>query len=222
MNIKENSLSRIWSHNEKYDCGVITSFRKYTNCGYLENGEPCDKKQPPIEITKKENDKRNQALKADLIKNGFKGAIKLVGVYPEGGSTTKEISYFVVDNDDTGDLKKILTSLGEKYEQDSVLFIPKGSISNKDNAYLIGTNNCPNNGIKKGQKMVFNKGKIGYESPFYTSYVNGRPIIFEVNSIEYGIGFSSGTNAMLANAFSNEYDTTMTSKPIIQDDNESY
>ncbi len=203
--LTESSLSRLWEHNESHDCGVITAFRNYTNCGYMDTDEPCFDNKPPEKISKSENSKRNKALMADLIKDGFKGSTKLVGSYPEGGKQTKEISYFVVDLEDIGDLRKILMKLGHKYDQDSILFIPKGSIQGLDKAFLIGTNKCPNNDIKTGETMIFNKGRVGYESPFYTSYVNGRPMIFEMVSCSDGLGFSSGTSAIMASKFSGEY-----------------
>ena len=31
--INESSLSRIWSHNEKHDCGAMTAFRNAADCG---------------------------------------------------------------------------------------------------------------------------------------------------------------------------------------------
>lgn len=204
--LTESSLSRLWKHNEEHDCGVITAFRNFTNCGYTDDDEPCFADKTPVEINKAENGKRNKALKSDLIQLGFKGSTKLVGSYPEGGKQSKEISYYVVDLDDTGTLKDILIKLGKKYDQDSILYIPKGSIKGDNKAYLIGTNNCPNNDIKVGKTMIFNKGKVGYESPFYTSYVNGRPMIFEIRSCSVGLGFSSGSDAMLASTLIKEYD----------------
>jgi len=27
--LNESSLSRVWSHNEKHDCGAMTAFRNY-------------------------------------------------------------------------------------------------------------------------------------------------------------------------------------------------
>lgn len=204
--LTESSLSRLWRHNEEHDCGVMTAFRQYTNCGYNDNGEPCYPNKLPVKIDHDENSRRNKALMADLISSGFKGATKMVGTYPEGGKQTKEISYFVVDNDDKGKLKDTLIRLGKKYEQDTILFIPKGSIKGEDKAYLIGTNNCPNNDTKFGQTMIFNKGRVGYESPFYTSYVNGRPLIFENITLIEGLGFSSGSNALVAGLLSKEYE----------------
>jgi hypothetical protein len=202
--LNESSLGRIWSHNEKHDCGAITAFRKYNNCGYDDNGDPCDPNDIPVELTKAENTKRNLALAADLKRLGY-GITKVIGNYPEGGGSVKEVSYFVVDINDTGNLKQDLQKLGKKYDQDSVLFIPKGTIQGESKAYLIGTNTCCNNWLGFGRTEVFNKGKIGYGSPIYTTYVNGRPFIFESCIITNEI-FGSGTNAIMADRFSKEFD----------------
>jgi len=48
-----------------------------------------------------------------------------------------------------------------------------------EKAYLLGTNHCANNWLGYGKKELFNKGRVGYTSPIYTSFVNGRPFIFE-------------------------------------------
>ena len=164
--INESSLSRLWKHNKEHDAGALTAFRKGPECG---DGE---------EYTKKQNAQRNKSLLAKLKTKGY-GVTKLHGSYPEGGKTTKEISYFVVDLDDTGKLEKDLRKLGQEFEQDSILFIPKGAIAGDAKAYLIGTNRCDNNWLGFGKKEVFNRGRMGYDSPIYTSKVNGRPFIFE-------------------------------------------
>jgi len=49
----------------------------------------------------------------------------------------------------------------------------------KSKAHLIGTNHCKNSFLGYHKTDIFNKGKMGYDSPIYTSYVNGRPFIFE-------------------------------------------
>ena len=165
--INESSLSRIWKHNKEHDAGALTAFRKGPECGG--GGE---------RYTKKQNAQRNKSLLAKLKTKGY-GVTKLHGSYPEGGKTAKEISYFVVDLDDTGKLEKDLRKLGQEFEQDSILFIPKGSILGDAKAYLIGTNQCDNNWLGFGKKEIFNRGRMGYDSPIYTSKVNGRPFIFE-------------------------------------------
>ena len=164
--MNESSLSRIWKHNKEHDAGALTAFRKGPECG---GGKL---------YSKKENAQRNKSLLAKLKTKGY-GVTKLHGSYPEGGKTTKEISYFVVDLKDTGNLEKDLRRFGQEFEQDSILSIPKGSIKGDSKAYLIGTNKCDNNWLGFGKKEVFNRGRMGYDSPIYTSKVNGRPFIFE-------------------------------------------
>jgi len=164
--IKESSLSRLYKHNENHDCGAMTAFRKAPDCG---QGEP---------YTRKQNQQRNKSLAAKLKSMGY-GITKLMGNYPEGGKTQKEVSYFVVDLRDSGNLLKDLRKLGSEFEQDSVLFMPQGAIQGKAKAFLVGTNRCENNWLGYGAKESFNTGKMGKESPIYTSKVGGRPFIFE-------------------------------------------
>ena len=164
--LQESSLSRLWRHNEKHDCGAMTAFRNAEGCGFGERYSNAD------------NKKRNRSLLAKLKSKGY-GATTLKGMYPEGGTVGKEISYFVVDLADGGTLESDMKKFGEEFEQDSVLFIPKGAIQGTDKAYLIGTNRCKNNWLGHGNTEIFNKGRMGYDSPIYTSYVNGRPFIFE-------------------------------------------
>ncbi len=167
-NIEESSLSRVWRHNLEHDCGAITAFRKYSDCDGSK-GHP---------YSKRENLQRNKSLTAKLLSLDY-GITKLHGRYPEGGTVGKEVSYFVVDLLDKGNLERDLRRLGEEFDQDSVLIIPKGTINNEAEAFLIGTNHCDNNWLGYGKKESFQKGRLGYESPIYTSYVNGRPFIFE-------------------------------------------
>jgi len=164
--IQESSLSRVWKHNEEHDCGALTAFRKAADCG---EGR---------EYTKRENKQRNKSLLAKLKSKGY-GVTKLKGQYPEGGKTTTEESFFVVDLKDSGTFEKDLRKLGQEFEQDSILIIPKGAIAGEAKAFLVGTNTCSNNWLGMGKKEPFAKGKLGYDSPIYTSRVNGRPFIFE-------------------------------------------
>ena len=164
--ITESSLSRLWKHNEEHDCGAMTAFRKTADCGEGEKYSNAD------------NAKRNRSLLAKIKSKGY-GATTLKGKYPEGGTVGKEISYFIVDLEDSGNLESDMKKFGGEFEQDSVLFIPKGAIQNTAKAYLIGTNHCKNSCLGYHKTDIFNKGKMGYDSPIYTSYVNGRPFIFE-------------------------------------------
>jgi len=164
--LQESSLSRLWRHNEKHDCGAMTAFRVAAECG---GGE---------KYSKSDNAKRNKSLLAKIKSKGY-GATTLKGRYPEGGKSVTEISYFIVDLEDCGNLENDMKKFGEDFEQDSVLFVPKGAIQNKSKAHLIGTNHCKNNWLGYHKTETFNKGKMGYDSPIYTSYVNGRPFIFQ-------------------------------------------
>jgi hypothetical protein len=168
QHINESSLSRIWRHNEEHDCGAVTAVRINRNCGEGER------------YTNKENKQRNKSLLAKLKTKGY-GVTTLHGRYPEGmsGLVGKEISYFVVDLNDSGNLERDLRKLGEEFEQDSILYVPRGAVQGDSKAYLIGTNHCTNNWIGYGKKEVFKRGRMGYSSPIYTSYVNGRPFVFE-------------------------------------------
>ena len=179
--MNESSLSRLWKHNEKHDCAAMTAFRKAKDCG---NGDI---------YTKNENLKRNKSLLAKLMSKGY-GVTRLIGKYPEGGVDSKEVSYFITDIKDNGKLEEVIKKLCKEFEQDSVLFIPKGSISNTSTAYLIGTNHCPDNWLEYGSKETFEKGKLGYNSKIYTSFINGRPFIFEnidrkINPPGNGMGY---------------------------------
>ena len=164
--LQESSLSRLWRHNEKHDCGAMTAFRNASDCGEGERYTNADNKQ------------RNKSLLAKLKTKGY-GVTTLKGRYPEGGKTSTEVSYFIVDLQDGGGLEQDMKKLGEEFDQDSVLYVPKGSIQGVDKAYLIGTNRCENNWLGYHKTEVFNRGRMGYDSPIYTSYVNGRPFIFE-------------------------------------------
>ncbi len=165
--LNEASLSRLWRHSEAHDCGCLTAFRVGPDCG---KGEP---------YTKKENKQRNKSLLAKLKARGY-GVTKLLGKYPEGGKSVTEASWFVVDLQDTGKLEADLRGFGEEFDQDSILYIPKGAIGTKGiYAELIGTNRCDNNWLGYGKREKFEKGKLGFDSPIYTSYVNGRPFLFE-------------------------------------------
>lgn len=177
--LNESSLSRIWSHNVDYKCAALSAFRKFEDCGR------------GIQYTHKDNQKRSKSLKTKLMVKDY-GITVLSGMYPEGGKSVKETSFFVVNLNDDSDFFENIIKLGEKFDQDSVLIIPKGAIDNKAKAYLYGTNKCEDNDIGFHDKYTFEKGKLGKSSKIYTSFVNGRPFIFEYferDVIKPGSGF---------------------------------
>lgn len=166
--LNESSLSRLYRHNIDHDCGALTAWRK-TN----EQGVP---------YTRAEKDARNRSLRAKLLAKGY-GVTAIHGVYPEINPKTgkeepsKEESYFVVDTHNGGHLEHDLRELGALFDQDSILFMPRGAVEQHAHAVLIGTNHTGFPGF--GERLPFERGRFGYNSPIYTSYINGRPFIFE-------------------------------------------
>lgn len=156
--INESSLSRIYQHNVKHDCGAISAFRKtYEHSA---------------------NKRRNHLLMGELLSKGF-SVTKLVGKYPEGGTTVSENSFFVADIKDTATLFNTLIELGEKFNQDSILFIPAGTVEGNAKAFLCGTNHEESNWLGYHKQQPFDVGRMGHENPIYTSCVHGRPFMFE-------------------------------------------
>lgn len=171
--LNESGLARLAQHMENHDCGTITAFRSKEGCAGPED-------QP---YTMQDNLKRNRQLLANLQINGY-GVTSVKGAYIENFGTpdAKEVTenvFFVVDLKDTGMLESDLRNLGEKYDQDSILFIPKGG----KGSVLIGTNQCPNSYPGYGKNVQFNDRKLGGKGEFMTR-VSGRPFIFESDLLE--------------------------------------
>jgi len=165
----ESSLSRIFQQYKEHDTGTITAFRFARLCG---NGE---------RYTKTENEKNNSILRAKLLKLGY-GVTSIKGEFIENfGSanerTVKENSFFVVDLEDRGTLKRDLIKLGTLFEQDSVTY---NQHDRSNNYLLIRTNNCPNGYPRKkiGEAIKLGKPLFGKNGEF-NSRVGGRPFIFE-------------------------------------------
>jgi hypothetical protein len=171
-NINESSLSRVVHHMEKHDCGTITAWRSYENCG-----DEGDKK-----YTKSDNKKRNIQLLAILEHLGY-DTTNVDGSYVENFGTptageVKEDVYFVVDSKDRGNLKQDLMRLGEQFNQDSILFIPKGEIG-----MLIGTNHCPMSYPGYGKVKSYGSRVFGRPGEFMTK-VRNRPFMFETTFLD--------------------------------------
>ncbi|MFA5152992.1 MAG: hypothetical protein WC554_10560 [Clostridia bacterium] len=164
-NLKESSLSKIVSYIQKYDTGTITACRaKYTH---------------------KENQQRNYSLEAHLASRAYI-IISAKGVYIEDFNTpdateVKENIFFVVDFKKTGKLKKVLQTYGEKFDQDSILFIPKGG----EESLLIGTNHSAKF-PGYGKVIKYPVLKLGKNNNEFLTRVNGRPFYFtdKIDSIK--------------------------------------
>ncbi len=171
--LNESGLARLAKHMEEHDCGTITAFRSREGCG-----GPQDKP-----YTKSDNQKRNRQLYANLQMKGYL-VTAVHGAYIENYNTpnakeVRENVYFVVDGKDTGHLREDLINLGGKYQQDSILYIPKGGRG----SILIGTNDCEQAYPGFGKEIKYNDRKMGGKGEFMTK-IGGRPFIFEDNLLE--------------------------------------
>ena len=155
--LTESGLSRIYGHIMEHDSAILTAFRnEYTNA---------------------ENYQRNRELKAHLLSMGY-GVTKVDGSYIENFETPQAIevseqSFFVSNRSDSPGFFEDIESLGQQYEQDSVLIIPMGG---KD-AYLIGTREG-NDFPPFGESIAVGGLKMGHEDEFM-SRVGARPIVFK-------------------------------------------
>jgi hypothetical protein len=164
----ESSLSRLWRHAQGHDTGTISAFRYAPDCG---TGDP---------YTLPENQKRNKSLKNMLLAKGY-GVTEVDGVYIENYGTknarpVKEKSFFVVDVDDTGNLKDDLIKFGKAFDQDSITYSTA-----KGEYFLISSNECetgyPGNG-KIGVETRLGTPMFGEDGEFH-SVIKGRPFVFK-------------------------------------------
>lgn len=144
----ESSLSRLYKHYLEHDSGTISGYRG--------------------ENTKAENQENNKKLKNFLLANGY-AVTQIQGTYeetdPKGNKkVVKEMSFIVIDINDTGKLKKVLTTAGKRFRQEAVTFSEKGG-----DYYLIIC--FTGEEYKLGSPMFGKDGKI-------ISKVRGRPFIF--------------------------------------------
>jgi hypothetical protein len=156
---------------QAHDTGIITAWRSFKDCGH---GEA---------YTRKEKKQMNKSLQMKLSQKNYR-ITKVKGSFIENFNTpqAKEVgedAFFVEDYRDFGNLLKDLRILGEEFEQDSILFIPKGA----PEAQLWGTSPCgawP--GI--GKTVKFSGKTFGKKGEFMTK-VSGRPFYFKEAIVEY-------------------------------------
>ena len=160
---------------QEHDTGIITAFRK------KELSKDDDKTIVKV-YTKKENNHRNIKVEMKLgrkytltrVKGGF---IENFGSDLEADEVTEE-SFFVVDKNEYGGLEKDLKRLGQEFNQDSIMFIPKGS----KKGILWGTKNdefsCIYAYPEFGHKIEYPNAVWGNSSEFVTR-IKGRPFYFK-------------------------------------------
>ena len=171
----ESGLSRIHKAIKKHDYGITTAYRYAPECG---TGEP---------YTYDQNQKRNAHLLAKLRARGY-GVTAIKGSYIEnyGSANAREVgenSFFVVDIQDSGNLRDDLLKLREEFEQDSIIFGSAGETGS-----LIGTNNCPT-GYPGYHNEVPQGGAVFGKTGELMSRVKGRPFVFSESQelVEYGV-----------------------------------
>jgi len=175
--LKESSLSRILSHMQAHDCGTITAFRNARDCG------------AGARYTRAENQQRNRSLFAKVFTAYRHQVTAVKGVSVENYKTPNEKEmledvFFVVDEHDKGTLLADLKRWGEEFEQDSIMFIPKGGATSE----LHGTNHCKGGFPGYGVVDKFDSRKMGARGEFFT-IVNGRPFKFySLNDITENVG----------------------------------
>lgn len=163
--VVESGLSRCRQHMLSHDTGLITAFRHDID------GEI---------LTREQNLKRNRALLAEL--RSRYNVTQMKGAYIEnyGSPDEKEVGenvFFVVDQSDAGRLEKDLRKLGQKWNQDSVLYVPRGA----PEGYLIGTREGGYPGM--GRRARLNHPVFGQGGQFMTK-VKGRPFILVSEAVE--------------------------------------
>jgi len=113
--LDEAGLSRILTHIDTRNMGIVTAFRGGSSGKLAENRQ------------------RNRQLQQEIRKAGF-GYLRLIGSYPENEGTPEEEqvveeSMLVIgsDGDDNGALLGFLRRAGAKWNQESVVFKPWNS-----------------------------------------------------------------------------------------------
>ncbi len=170
----DKSLNGIWEYNLKHDCGVIGAFKfNKKDSNKLKEFKENTREYKRFEMNLKQNDRK---LTATLMYLGY----YVIRMYAKEllDGISKIEGFGIVDFNDKGKLKADLISLGIEYEQDSILFAPKGSVS--DNlAYIYGLSNSKNSFIKKDDILEFNIEENNAKGEVFSYYINGKPFVFD-------------------------------------------
>jgi len=157
--LNEASLSRVYDMMSKHDTGMISGYRD--------------------ERTREENKNMDRKILVYLKSKGY-SLTRVKGSYIEnfGSDTAKEVSedsFFVVDINNTGRLKSELFKLGVLADQDSIMFIEKGT----ESAVLIGTSKREESYPGWNKQVKVGQGRYGKASGEFFSRVRGRQMAFE-------------------------------------------
>ena len=174
--ITESSVSRTKFYLQNYECATISAFRPGANIGRKGEEELTNRKD-----VLKRNKKHSAELGKKLTDLGYthflvdgawvKTDEKDRPIINKRGekSIGSEITYFVVNNngDTREQFRNNLKKLGNDFDQDSVMFYPKGS----DMAFWSGTTKRKND-LKFGQNQLLKNGK--WEPQMFRTTLRGR------------------------------------------------
>lgn len=191
-NSSESTISQLLTHTDRYDCALITAFRKYDRDG---NGR---------RYTEKENAQRNASLCAKLTA-GFCEMAVLRGSYSDRGEVTRDRFFFVVNRgwgvEPTPFYRFMykIRRFGREFDQDAVLMIPKGSTARvasrhhvpetagskqRGHAFFIRTNEDPENWMKVQDLMraTVDEPLLKYAVGDFLNIVSGFPLQIQPKS----------------------------------------
>lgn len=145
---RESTYGRAMKYMEEHDTGTISAFHGHglskTPKGYKDIADDSSQKINSNYNIRNKNRLASKHLGEDLKKLGytyFTVGGSFIEEYSADGEATEnfkrnEWTYFVVDQNDTGNLKRDLIKLGRKYQQEYILFVEKGSKEGK--GYKVG------------------------------------------------------------------------------------
>lgn len=174
--ITESSVSRTKFYLQNYECATISAFRPGANIGRKDEKELTNRKD-----VLKRNKQHSAELGKKLTEFGYthflvdgawvktdendKPIINDKGEFSIGS----EITYFVVNNngDTREQFRNNLKKLGNEFDQDSVMFYPKGS----NMAFWSGTTKRESD-LKFGQNQLLKNGR--WEPQMYRTSLRGK------------------------------------------------
>jgi len=189
----ESTLNRVMSHIEEHDSAILSAFRN--------------------EYSKKENYERSRELRAFIIQEYKYQMTKIKGSFiegfvspedrskldtmdpesdeykelanrVEGQVTVSEQSIFVLNSNDDPEFHTRMAELSERYEQDSIMFIPQGGANIKLYGTREDATEPPYHEEYTIGSIVLNK-----TGEFMTK-VGGRPFVVESNQLNSQATFS--------------------------------
>ncbi len=160
--IFESSINRLLSHFKNYDAAILTAYRS--------------------SLTKEENKERNRQLYKALLSLDC-SITQVEGRYTEEetGRNAKENSFVVVNMKNKPEFKKTIVKLGKHFEQDSVLFIRKGSPAT---AYLYGTRKNDSH-PKMDEEIPVGKLTSKISGNFFTRIKNKKFVFENMNTEDW-------------------------------------